>query len=305
MTGRQPPSDIVAAAQAAFRQYPKGAPVCVLLAQWADESGWGEHTPPGSNNPFGEKALPGQAHVDDATTEVIRGHLVPANAPFRAFPSIREAFAFHAGHLATSDWFIDARACLPDVRAFCDALGGGTPARPNYSTSPRYGAELWAVIQGSNLTRYDIRPGAGPMTDTSTTPAPSQLRAATMDMLRSVLMALGSSGAVASLFSGQQWGAVVGGLLAVVSAIWSYAASHPSKIDPLTALMALVAHGGQASVWDAAAERLAAAAVPLLEARADAIVRARAGILAAPLEGVEHAAVKDAAAQAVAHLKIT
>ncbi|HZC15737.1 MAG TPA: glucosaminidase domain-containing protein, partial [Caulobacteraceae bacterium] len=151
----QPPANIVAAAQAAFRAYPDGAPVCVMLAQWALESGWGAHIPGGSNNPFGEKALPGDPSVAAPTTEIVDGHVVPTNAPFRAFPSVEAAFEFHAEHLATSRYYIAARACLPNVAAFCKALGGGTPSRPSYSTNPDYGKLLVSIIGGSNLRQYD------------------------------------------------------------------------------------------------------------------------------------------------------
>ncbi len=133
--GAQPPADVVAAAQAASSQWK--IPACVLLALWALESGWGKREPPGSNNPFGEKAPSGAPGVSAPTTEDIGRAVVHTSAVFRAFLNITDAFGFHAEHLATSHWFIPARACLPDVRKFCDALGGGTaagrtirPARP-------------------------------------------------------------------------------------------------------------------------------------------------------------------------------
>jgi flagellum-specific peptidoglycan hydrolase FlgJ len=153
--GRQPPPNIIAAAQSAEVAWK--IPASVILAQWALESGWGAHTPPGSNNPFGEKALPSDPSVASKTTEVINGRVVPINAPFRAFTSIAEAFAFHAEHLATSHFYIAARACLPDIEAFCVALGGGTPQAPRYSTNPQYGAELMAIIRGSDLIQYDAK----------------------------------------------------------------------------------------------------------------------------------------------------
>jgi flagellum-specific peptidoglycan hydrolase FlgJ len=149
----QPPPDIIAAAQLAAERW--GIPASVLLAQWALESGWGAHMPGGSNNPFGEKASPGDRSVEELTDEVIDGQKVTLKQPFRAFLSINDAFDFHAEHLATSHWYIPARACLPDVAKFCEALGGGTPQHPSYSTSPTYGATLMRIINGSNLERYD------------------------------------------------------------------------------------------------------------------------------------------------------
>jgi flagellum-specific peptidoglycan hydrolase FlgJ len=150
---RQPPPDVIAAAQLAAEKW--GIPASVLLAQWALESGWGAHMPGGSNNPFGEKARPGDRFVEELTDEVIGGRKVTLRQPFRAFLSVADAFDFHAEHLATSHWYIPARACLPDVARFCAALGGGTPASPRYSTDPGYGAALMSIIKGSHLERYD------------------------------------------------------------------------------------------------------------------------------------------------------
>jgi flagellum-specific peptidoglycan hydrolase FlgJ len=149
----QPPEDIIAAAKAADAKW--HIPASVLLAQWALESAWGKREPPGSNNPFGEKAPAATPGVMAPTSEVIGGNVEHIRDRFRAFLNVSDAFDFHAEHLATSHWYIPARAKLPDVEAFCMALGGGTPAHPNYSTSPTYGASLMAVIRGSNLTAYD------------------------------------------------------------------------------------------------------------------------------------------------------
>jgi flagellum-specific peptidoglycan hydrolase FlgJ len=151
--GTQPPAEVIAAAKAADAKW--RIPASVLLAQWALESGWGKREPPGSNNPFGEKAPVGEPGVRAPTTEDVGANVVHIDATFRAFMNVDDAFDFHAEHLATSHWFIPARASLPDVQKFCDALGGGTATRPNYSTSPTYGASLLAVIRDSNLRAYD------------------------------------------------------------------------------------------------------------------------------------------------------
>jgi flagellum-specific peptidoglycan hydrolase FlgJ len=151
--GRQPPPDIVRAAQAADTKW--HIPASVMLAQWALESGWGQHMPGGSNNPFGDKSLPGQGGVSALTTEDLGGNVVKLTQPFRAFLSIADAFDFHAQHLATSRFYVPARACLPDVAGFCDALGGGTPQKPSYSTNPNYGPLLMEIVRDSDLTQYD------------------------------------------------------------------------------------------------------------------------------------------------------
>lgn len=145
--GTQPPANIISAAQAAMQA--TGIPASVQLAQWALESGWGAHMPHGSNNPFGIKAVEGQPSVEVPTREVINGDWVTINAGFRAFPSLSDAFAAHADLLASRPQYAPARACLPDVAAFCNALTGV------YATDPTYGRLLNEIIADSNLTAYD------------------------------------------------------------------------------------------------------------------------------------------------------
>lgn len=128
-------------------------PPSVVVAQFILESGWGEHMPPGSNNPFGEKALPGQPSVTVRTREVnAAGQSYFINAPFRVFPSLTDAFVSHAVHLMTSKHYAPARACLPDVDGFCNALTGV------YSTDPHYGATLISIINAHGLKQYDKGP---------------------------------------------------------------------------------------------------------------------------------------------------
>lgn len=144
----QPSGAAIEAAQIAAKA--TGIPASVQLAQWALESGWGEHMPPGSNNPFGIKSLEGQQSVMVPTREFINGQFVNVEAAFRAFPSLDDAFAEHANLLANAPQYEPARACLPDVHAFCNALTGV------YATDPNYGKLLNQIIDGSNLTQYDV-----------------------------------------------------------------------------------------------------------------------------------------------------
>jgi len=141
---------VVTAAQAAQRKW--SLPSSVSIAQYALESGWGQHMPPGSNNPFGIKALPGQPSVSVPTREFTGGRYVTVQAAFAAFPSLVEAFDAHARLLAVGTPYARARALLPDVFKFVDALTGV------YATDPNYGAELTEIIRGDNLTQYDTLP---------------------------------------------------------------------------------------------------------------------------------------------------
>lgn len=139
--------EAIAAAQMAEAQW--HIPASVSLAQYGLESGWGAHMPPGSNNPFGIKALPGQPSSVTLTREVVGGENEIIHAGFRVFPSIAAAFDAHAELLATAGCYAAARAKLPDVEAFCEALTGV------YATDPHYGAELTRIIRADDLTRFD------------------------------------------------------------------------------------------------------------------------------------------------------
>ena len=123
-------------------------PASIQLAQWALESAWGARTS-GAFNYFGMKALLGQPCEMVTTHEVYRGNPVQVQAAFRKFSSCSDAFDAHAKLLATAGVYAHARAALPDVFAFADALTG------TYATDPHYGATLGAIIKGSSLTRFD------------------------------------------------------------------------------------------------------------------------------------------------------
>lgn len=145
-----PKPDVIQAAQAAQTKW--GIPAAISIAQYGLESGWGAHIPPGSNNPFGIKALPGQPSSMTLTREVVAGQNEVIHAGFRVFPSIADAFDAHAELLATAGCYAHARSLLPDVEAFANALTGV------YATDPHYGQELCAIINGDGLARYDVAP---------------------------------------------------------------------------------------------------------------------------------------------------
>lgn len=140
---------IYKAAQAEMKR--TGIPASIQIGQYALESGWGKRMPPGSNNPFGMKTRAGKndPFVSITTKEWsrLRGYYnVVQN--FRKFDSIAAAFTAHAD-LLLQPVYAKARAKLPDVDAFADALTSV------YATDPNYGKSLRAVIHGSNLLQYD------------------------------------------------------------------------------------------------------------------------------------------------------
>ncbi len=142
------PPDIIAAAKAAQAKWK--IPASISIAQWALESGRGQHMPPGSNNPFGIKATGSQPFVTVRTREVDKhSKEYFINAPFRKFASIAEAFDEHGRLLATSEHYANARSKLPNADAFADALTGV------YATDPKYGSLLKSIMHGGNLYQYD------------------------------------------------------------------------------------------------------------------------------------------------------
>jgi len=142
------PQGIVKAAQASQKNW--GIPASVSLAQWCLESNWGKAMPPGSNNPFGIKATPGDAYVEAVTHEVVKGIRIKVVAKFKKFASINEAFDQHGRLLATARAYEKARASEGNPDAFADALTGV------YATDPNYGTSLKRIMKTYNLYEYDL-----------------------------------------------------------------------------------------------------------------------------------------------------
>jgi hypothetical protein len=144
--GELPPEVIEAATESRMRWH---VPVSITLAQWVVESAWGAAVPPGSNNPFGIKAVGDQPAVESPTREVIDGNSVTVPARFRKFSSLAEAFDQHGRLLATGSIYRAAMAQVQDPDGFAEALTG------TYATDPQYGITLKWVIHNYGLVRYD------------------------------------------------------------------------------------------------------------------------------------------------------
>lgn len=143
------PADVVAAAQASHsKYYPKGPYASVSLAQWAVESAYGHDEPPGSNNPFGIKAVAGQPYVISMTREVINGISEHIPQHFAKYFSLTEAFDAHAKLLATSPIYAEAQAATTP-EAYVRAM-----AKP-YATAPNYPDVVLAVMKSQNLYQFD------------------------------------------------------------------------------------------------------------------------------------------------------
>ena len=124
-------------------------PASVTVAQWAVESAWGASMPPGSNNPFGIKAVGEQPAVESLTREVVNGETITITARFRAFESLSQAFEEHGRLLATAPVYKNAMKVADNPEAFADALTGV------YATDPNYGFTLKWVMQNYGLSQYD------------------------------------------------------------------------------------------------------------------------------------------------------
>lgn len=144
-----PSSTVVAAARSAQAKW--RIPASVSIAQFALESGWGQHAPGG--NPFGMKPRAGKSDPSQMlmTTEwtKARGYYkVPQ--PFRTFASIADAFVAHAELIATAPVYAAAMAALPDAAAFLDRMAA------HYATDPQYASKIATIITGSRLVQYDL-----------------------------------------------------------------------------------------------------------------------------------------------------
>ncbi|HSZ50449.1 MAG TPA: hypothetical protein VK801_02665 [Caulobacteraceae bacterium] len=137
-----------------------------------------------------------------------------------------------------------------------------------------------------------------------TASASGPVKAATMDMLRSVLMGAGTPLLARGLVNGDQLGAIIGGLLAIASAVWSYAAAHSGGPSLLARVLALAASGTRPRAWDADAAALGAALLPILESLVDRQIRSRAGVLSGPLDTAANAALRTAETKAVAAVEL-
>ncbi|PTQ64502.1 mannosyl-glycoprotein endo-beta-N-acetylglucosaminidase [Sphingomonas sp. PP-CE-3G-477] len=146
--------DLILGAIEAQRMY--GVPASVSLAQWALESGWGKSMPAGSNNPFGMKARANETGpiVTARTREVYtagpkKGQEYYITTAFRKFADMAEAFGEHAKLVGTAPVYAKARAKLPDVDAYVDALG------PIYATDPNYAKLIKSIMKSNDLYQYN------------------------------------------------------------------------------------------------------------------------------------------------------
>jgi len=145
------------------------------------------------------------------------------------------------------------------------------------------------------------------MTDSRGGPSPAPVSAMPTyaDQLMAVaLVAAGQDLVTRHVLSSEQLNTAVGAVVSLVGVAWAVFAAHPGRPSPIVALLAMLRRAPKAEQarWNAAIEAAAAALVPRIEAAIDARIRAKAGVLAGPIDAIanhEIAAVAGAAETAV------
>jgi flagellum-specific peptidoglycan hydrolase FlgJ len=153
------PMDVLLGARRSEQTYK--VPTSVTLAQWALESGWGKSVS-GKWNYGGITAkvknavfphVPGVA-LEPATLcwthENYKGERVKCQRWFKDFDSPDAFFEAHAKLVGTSPKYAAARARLPDVDAFVDAMG------PTYATDKNYAATIKSIMKSNKLYAYNL-----------------------------------------------------------------------------------------------------------------------------------------------------
>ncbi|MDO9106908.1 MAG: glucosaminidase domain-containing protein [Methylovulum sp.] len=122
----------------------------LMLAQAAQETGWGAKVLPGTNNIFNIKA--DSSWTGDTKTfqvpEYINGHWVSVDAAFRVYPTAEEALRDRVKFLQDNPRYADLfkPENLGDLQKEATIL-----QKAGYATDPAYAAKLKAVFNGKTM----------------------------------------------------------------------------------------------------------------------------------------------------------
>jgi flagellar protein FlgJ len=120
-----------------------GLPAEVSMAQWADESGWGAHSP--GFNCFGIKAFRGAYGTQELTThETINGEDRTVKQTFATFPTLQACFEKHAQLITEGPRYQKA---WTTYQATGDVAQLIRQIAPIYATDPRYGEKLLTLTR--------------------------------------------------------------------------------------------------------------------------------------------------------------
>lgn len=145
-----------------------GFPALLSVAQWAQESGWGLHSP--GNNCFGIKYYPGAHGLQWLqTAEYHNGKKVGEKQAFATFPDLAACFRKHALLI------IEKPVYHPAFDKFITSNGNievlARSIAPIYATDPEYGNKICAI-----MLMPEVRDAVEKELEASgsTEPAPSQ-----------------------------------------------------------------------------------------------------------------------------------
>ena len=124
-------------------------PIAVLLAQAAQETGWGRTVV--ANAYFGIKGKsPDGASVKFGTTEVVNGKVVHETDAFRAYKDFAEAADDYGQFLNNNPRYKAAFLFPNDPKRFIEEL-----VKAGYASDPHYAKSLNSIIATHNLAQYD------------------------------------------------------------------------------------------------------------------------------------------------------
>ena len=132
--------------------YTTGMSYELMLAQAAQETGWGRKVLTGTNNIFNIKADSSWTGLTKTFTvpEYIKGQWVNVSAIFRVYSTVEEAFIDRVNFLKNNPRYANSglfdAATLGDFRAEANALQAA-----GYATDPSYSANLVAVFSGPTM----------------------------------------------------------------------------------------------------------------------------------------------------------
>jgi hypothetical protein len=129
---------VTTAAKTAGAKFPQ-----VVAAQWALESGWGQHTS-GKNNYFGIKGRTGEGSLV-RTTEFIAGMEHKVDAWFKDFPSLDACVT----ELVTK-WYNDYKGYKGVNRATTAEQCAQLLVKEGYATDPMYATKLINIMRSRN-----------------------------------------------------------------------------------------------------------------------------------------------------------
>lgn len=121
----------------------------IIIAQAAQESGWGKSAP--GNNFFGIKSHGAPGGQTLATNEVVNGQTVPTQASFRTYDSPQASVQGYADFITSNPRYQGLRQAQ-GLDAQLQALG-----QSDYATDPNYAASVGQIARGINLPQQPVR----------------------------------------------------------------------------------------------------------------------------------------------------